>query len=204
MSSSATSAKAICWQNAPHNFCPVAGPRDFRTLSTDSIVLQLRVVAGTPNTLSIWPRQPIVFMCRRYTPYTKRFFAPMICTSHSPASGRATGRETRRRDASERMLTNGTTSPPGGSVPKGFPLTKSNQIVTTAARDRRVKRHLLTQDRQELCAQPWFENDKRAGRPHVHGVVRAQLFCKNARAKTPVPAHVHTPKENNQSHAAHH
>src|SRR5258705_10500163 len=45
-------------------------------------------------------------MWRRYTPYTRRFFEQMIRTSHSPPSGRAIGRETLRRPASDRMLTN--------------------------------------------------------------------------------------------------
>jgi hypothetical protein len=32
------------------------GSWDFRILSTESIVFQLRVVAGAPKSLSIWPR----------------------------------------------------------------------------------------------------------------------------------------------------
>jgi hypothetical protein len=44
------------------------GSWDFRIRSTESIVFQLRVVAGAPKSLSIRPRQPMVFMWRRYTP----------------------------------------------------------------------------------------------------------------------------------------
>src|SRR5579863_10201194 len=93
---------------APAVYLP--GSWDFRIRSTESIVLQLRVVAGAPKSLSIWPRYPIVFMWRRYTPYTRRFFEPMMRTSHSPPSGRAIGRKTLRRPASDRMLANWTTS----------------------------------------------------------------------------------------------
>jgi len=35
-------------------------PFKIRTIAT--MVFQFRVVAGTPNSLSIWPRYPIVFM----------------------------------------------------------------------------------------------------------------------------------------------
>jgi hypothetical protein len=34
----------------------------FKSRRTARIVFQLRVVAGTPNSLSIWPRYLIVFM----------------------------------------------------------------------------------------------------------------------------------------------
>jgi hypothetical protein len=37
-------------------FCP------FKIRRTATIVFQFRVVAGTPYSLSIWPRYPIVFM----------------------------------------------------------------------------------------------------------------------------------------------
>src|SRR5271166_3262942 len=95
-----------CLSRFPAQAVYLPGSWDFRIRSTESIVFQLRVVTGAPKSLSIWPRQPMVFMRRRYTPYTRRFFEPMIRTSHSPPSGRAIGRETPRRPAFDRMLTN--------------------------------------------------------------------------------------------------
>lgn len=105
-----------CLSTFPAQAVHLSGSLDFRIRSTESIVFQLRVVAGAPKSLSIWPRSPIVFMWRRYTPNTRRFFEPMIRTSHSPPSGRAIGRETLRRPASDRMLTNRTTSARGMAV----------------------------------------------------------------------------------------
>ena len=46
-------------------------------------MLQLRVVAGAPNSLSICPRYPIDLMWRRFTPNTRRSLTPVICTNHS-------------------------------------------------------------------------------------------------------------------------
>ena len=104
--SSKRSAVYNCRSSFPTPAVYMSGSWDFRIRNTESIVFQLRVVAGAPKSSSICRSQPIVFMWRRFTPYTRRFFEPMIRTSHSPPSGRAIGRETRRRPASDRMLTN--------------------------------------------------------------------------------------------------
>jgi len=55
--------------------------------STESIMFQLRVVAGAPKSRSSWPRQPIVFMWRRYSPNTSRLLDPITRTYHSSPSG---------------------------------------------------------------------------------------------------------------------
>src|SRR5260221_7788926 len=78
-------------------------------------------------------------MWRRYTPYTRRFLEPMIRTSHSPPSGRAIGRDTLRRPASDRMLTNRTTSAGGGSVPKGLSI--SSRIRSLPSQKARSEEH---------------------------------------------------------------
>ena len=57
-----------CPYTFPAQTVCLPGSSDFRIRSTESMVLQLRVVAGVPKSLSSWPRQPIVFMWRRYTP----------------------------------------------------------------------------------------------------------------------------------------
>src|SRR3954447_16350699 len=71
----------------------VACSESLKIRSTESIVVQLRVVAGAPKSSSIWPRYPIVLMWRRYTPNTRRPLEPMIRTNHSSPAGNAIGRE---------------------------------------------------------------------------------------------------------------
>jgi len=105
----------------------------FKIRSTESIVFQLRVVAGAPKSSSIWPRYPIVFMWRRYTPNTTRFLDPMIRTNHSSPPGNAIGGEALPRPAFDRMLTNRTTSGRDGSAPNGFSI--SNPIRSLASQN---------------------------------------------------------------------
>jgi hypothetical protein len=80
---------------------------------------------------------------------------------------------------------------------------QSNQIAAVAEGDCCFKRQLPAQLGKELCAQPRFANDKRACGAHIHGIVDAQFFGKQARTKSPVSSNVDTPEENDQSHAAH-
>src|ERR1700730_19190173 len=79
--------------------------RSFKIRSTESIVLQLRVVAGAPKKPSITPRYPIVLMWRRYTPNTSRSLEPMIRTNHFSPGGNAIGREGLPRLDFDQMLT---------------------------------------------------------------------------------------------------
>src|SRR5215469_9920171 len=95
-------------------------PWPFRIRTMAIMVFQFRVVAGAPNSLSIWPRYPIVFMWRRYTPKTNRFFDAISRTNHSPDGGSVHGMEARPRSAFDRMLTKRTISGREGSVPNGF------------------------------------------------------------------------------------
>ena len=166
-------------------------------------MLQLRVVAGAPKSRSIWPRQPIVFMWRRYTPYTKRFFAPMICTSHSPPSGRAAGRKTLRQTASERMLTKGTTSAPGGSLPNGLSLSSRMRSLPSQQTIVASNGSFPRNSARNFARNPGLRITNVPAGPHVHGVVGTQFFGEHARTKSPVSSHVDTPEENYQSHAAH-
>jgi hypothetical protein len=99
-------------------------PGVFKIRTMARIVFQLRVVAGTPNSLSTRPRYPIVFIWRRYTPNTNRSFDAITRTSHSPSGGNVTGRTARRPPALDRMLTNRTTSGPAGTLPKGLSVSK--------------------------------------------------------------------------------
>ncbi len=92
----------------------------FKIRSTESTVLQLRVVAEAPKSPSIWPRKAIVRIRRRYTPKRSRSFEPMIWTNGSPLFGMEIGSEGLWRLAFDRMLTNGTISLLGGSSPNGF------------------------------------------------------------------------------------
>ena len=45
-----------------------------------------------------------------------------------------------------------------------------------------------------------FPNDKRACCAYIHNVIVAQFSCQDAWAKRPVPAHVDTSQENDESH----
>jgi hypothetical protein len=45
-----------CLSTFPAQAVYLPGSWDFRIRSTESIVFQLRVVAGAPKSLSIWPR----------------------------------------------------------------------------------------------------------------------------------------------------
>ena len=45
-----------CLSTFPAQAVYLPGSSDFRIRSTESIVFQLRVVAGAPKSLSIWPR----------------------------------------------------------------------------------------------------------------------------------------------------
>lgn len=84
------------------------------------MVFQFRVVAGTPYSLSIWPRYPIVFMWRRYIPNTNWPCEAITRTNHPASEGNATGSEARTPPTFDRMLTNRTTSEGHGSGPNGF------------------------------------------------------------------------------------
>ena len=96
----------------------------FKNRTMAIIVFQFRVVAGTPNTLSIWPRSSIVFMWRRYTPKTNRLFDTITRTNHSSRGGSVRGMEARQWPAFDRMLTNRTISGRDGSVPNGFSISR--------------------------------------------------------------------------------
>ncbi len=99
-------------------------PPSFKSRRTARIVFQLRVVAGTPNSLSIWPRSLIVFMCRRYIPNTNCLFEATTRTNHFPSGGNATGRVARRPPALDKMLTNRTISGCGVWVPNAFSVSR--------------------------------------------------------------------------------
>ena len=51
-----TTAFIIAYPQFPAQAVYLPGPWDFRIRSTESIVFQLRVVAGAPKSLSIWQR----------------------------------------------------------------------------------------------------------------------------------------------------
>src|SRR5215831_17746248 len=141
-------------------------------------------------------------MWRRYTPYTRRFFEPVIRTATPHL----------REEQSEEKLCG--VQPPTGCLQIEQHLRAVAQFQTDCPslvesdHCRRRKRSLLqrqlpAQFGKELCAQLGFANDKRACGAHVHGIVDAQFFGEHARTKSPVPSNVDTPEENDQRHAAH-
>src|SRR5438477_12886443 len=75
-----------------------------------------------------------------------------------------------------------------------------DKITTVAEHDLRFERQVPEQCSSEPCSRSRFANDKRTCRTHIHDIVVAQLPCKDAGAKRPVPAHIDTPEENDESH----
>jgi len=98
---------AILCQSSSKTLQQSLYPRDvFRTCTTAVMVFQFRIVAGTLNNLSIWPRYPMVFMWRRYIPKTNCPSNAITRTNHSPSDGNVTGSDTRTPPGFDRIPTN--------------------------------------------------------------------------------------------------
>src|SRR5438445_3202482 len=77
---------------------------------------------------------------------------------------------------------------------------QTDNIATVAEHDFRFERQPAEQFGTELGSTAGFANDKRACSTHIHDIVIAQFSCEDAWAERPVPAHIDTPEENDQSH----
>ena len=77
---------------------------------------------------------------------------------------------------------------------------QTDKIAAVAEHDFRFEWQLPEQCSTELCSRSRFANDKRACSTHIHDIIVAQFSCEDAWAERPVPAHIDTPEENDQSH----
>ncbi len=77
---------------------------------------------------------------------------------------------------------------------------QTEEIAAVAEHDFRFEWQLPEQFGTELRSRSRLANDKRARGTHVHDIIAAQFFCKDAWAKRPVPANIDAPEENNESH----
>jgi hypothetical protein len=160
------------------SFLLFACSESFKIRSTESIVLQLRVVAGAPKKPSISPRYPIVLMWRRNTPNTSRFLEPMIRTNHFSPGGNAIGREALPRRAFDKILTKGTTSWSNGSAPKGFSI--SNRIRSRASQNETAASNGSFRRSSALGARHRLSNDKCSSSANVHDIIGGQVSCEHA------------------------
>src|SRR5947208_6307931 len=78
---------------------------------------------------------------------------------------------------------------------------QTDDIAAVTQHDFRFERQLSEQCGTEPGSTAGFANDKRAGSTHIHDTIIAQLSCEDAGAKRPVPAHIDTPEENDESHS---
>ncbi len=78
---------------------------------------------------------------------------------------------------------------------------EADKIAAIANDYLRFKRQFAQQDGAKMCLRSGSANYKGACRTYAHNVVGSEFFCKDARAESPVSAHIYTSQENDQAHA---